>query len=213
MTGVKFECPGCGQHIECDKACCGDVIHCPRCCAELRIPFPKPQDFPGTIERAEMLMHAPTPPTAGLEALSTQGSAPQEKRPAEPIEVSCPVCHSELRVKTGGANKANSPARAEVLRKGQPEAQRQPETVEGHTGSAPARPDVNHMTFEERERHIAAAREARPVSLYGSMKPRMDKVLSGDLAPVKSAEPAVEKHMRRPPKGAEGGANVEPFSE
>ena len=80
----------------------------------------------------------------------------------------------------------------------------------------PSHPDVNHMSFEERERHIAAAREARPVGLYAAMKPRLDKVLSSDLAPVTSADGdgAGEKHVKRPPRGAEGGGNTgEMFSE
>src|ERR1051325_11882683 len=28
MSVLKFECPGCGQHMECDRACAGDIIHC-----------------------------------------------------------------------------------------------------------------------------------------------------------------------------------------
>src|SRR5205814_4933901 len=56
MSVLKFQCPGCGQNMECDRACAGDVIHCPRCMAELRIPF---NELPGALLRAELILHAP----------------------------------------------------------------------------------------------------------------------------------------------------------
>ena len=55
MTILKFECPGCGQHMECDRVCGGDIIHCPRCCAEIRIPFPGTGHIEGSIARAELI--------------------------------------------------------------------------------------------------------------------------------------------------------------
>src|SRR3954465_10011202 len=39
MSELKFSCPACGQHISCSKAAGGHVIHCPACCAEMRIPL------------------------------------------------------------------------------------------------------------------------------------------------------------------------------
>lgn len=39
MSELKFSCPACGQHVACSKASGGDVIHCPNCEVELRIPF------------------------------------------------------------------------------------------------------------------------------------------------------------------------------
>ncbi|HXE41757.1 MAG TPA: hypothetical protein VN516_01940 [Candidatus Baltobacteraceae bacterium] len=39
MSELKFSCPACGQHIMCSKAYGGNVIQCPNCKAELRIPF------------------------------------------------------------------------------------------------------------------------------------------------------------------------------
>ena len=53
-------------------------------------------------------------------------------------------------------------------------------------------PDLAHMSVEERERHIAQARESHPVSLYPAMKPRLDYVLNGK-APSEKAKPEVPK--------------------
>jgi DNA-directed RNA polymerase subunit M/transcription elongation factor TFIIS len=39
MSELKFSCPACGQHIMCSKADGGNVMQCPNCNVELRIPF------------------------------------------------------------------------------------------------------------------------------------------------------------------------------
>src|SRR5438105_1631014 len=110
MTDLKFECPACGQHMECDRVCGGDVIHCPKCCAELRIPFPTSKTVPGSIERAQLLHPAASLP-------HTQGSpsksdAPEPSTPAvtaaQVAEVLCPVCQSQLRINPGIAAKAGN---------------------------------------------------------------------------------------------------------
>jgi predicted RecB family nuclease len=40
--------------------------------------------------------------------------------------------------------------------------------------------NAEHLSLEERERQIAEAREAHPVSLYPTFKPRLDKILGDD---------------------------------
>src|SRR6476646_7182343 len=96
MSVLKFECPGCGQHMECDRACAGDVIHCPRCCAELRIPF---SEMPGAIVRAELILHAPAKPAAPA---PIPAAPPTPAAPPQPVEVICPICESHLRVRNNG---------------------------------------------------------------------------------------------------------------
>src|SRR5262249_37494509 len=154
MSVLKFECPGCGQHMETDRACAGDIIHCPRCCAELRIPF---SEIPGSILRAEIIFHAPKAPATAPAAVPA--SAPTPPPPARPVEVICPVCESELRVRSGAPKVGAAPPLAELIRKGEPKPHEAEKVEESH-------PDLAHMSVQEREQQIAAAREAHPVQLH-----------------------------------------------
>src|SRR6266850_6163996 len=100
MSDVKFECPACGQRLECSRACSGDVIHCPRCCAEIRVPFRAPNEIEGSVSRAELIMPAATAmaPTNESNKTSSERSNELASKPEQPKEVICPVCQSELRV-------------------------------------------------------------------------------------------------------------------
>jgi hypothetical protein len=155
--------------MECDRACAGDIIHCPRCCAELRIPF---SEMPGSILRAELILHAPKPA-----APAPAAPAPAAARPPKPVEVVCPVCESQLRVRDGAGKAGAAPAFAELIKKGEPKRPEPEKVQESH-------PDLAHMSLEERERHIAAAREAHPIQLNTPVKPRLNYVLSEQAAPV-----------------------------
>ena len=169
MTEVKFECPSCGQNLECSRACGGDVIHCPRCCAEIRVPFSAPNEIEGSVVKAELVAPPPTQSKPGAE--ESADSRPQKSAAsAQPKELICPVCHAELRMPDCSAHPAGTAAVAELVRYGTP--------TPGNSGEPP-HPDLAHMSAEERERHIAHAREANPVQAYPAMKPRLDYVLSG----------------------------------
>jgi hypothetical protein len=190
MIVLKFECPGCGQTMECDRACAGDVIHCPRCTAELRIPF---NELPGAILRAELILHAPDCSAAPASAI------------AEPVpqttEALCPICESHLRVSANGNSKPGTrPPLAELVRKGSKIQPAESRRTTGNEDRASAKqeshPDIAHMTIEERERHIAMAREAHPVQINSPVKPRLSYVLSGE-APV--------PHKEAPDKTDDGG--------
>ena len=193
MTEIKFECPACGQHMECDRACGGDLIHCPRCCAELRIPFEDNGQIEST-KRAELITPqtstaAPTSAVAPTTGPAPVAEVPKPSTKPEHLEVTCPVCRSELKIAaTGGdARKpGSSPPLAELLRKGpepKPEAapaQAQPESASDGQG----KPEHRHLTIEEREQQIAAARQAHPIHLNPPMKPRLEYVLSGKTPPL-----------------------------
>ncbi len=202
MTDIKFECPVCGQHMECDRACGGDVIHCPRCCAELRVPFADGTQI-DAMKRAELLAPmppAPTVPTAPAQAPASSGLAEdgQVAKPApkpEPLEVSCPVCRSELRIGEAVRAKAkpnSPPPMAELLRKGPDKPE--PAPVPPAADSAPdgqGKTEKHHLTVEEREQKIAAARQAHPIQVNTAMKPRLEYVLEDKTPPlVKEAQDA-----------------------
>jgi hypothetical protein len=179
MSVLKFECPGCGQHMECDRACAGDVIHCPRCCAELRIPF---SEIPGSILRAELILHAPKP------AVTAPATPAPAAPPPRPRELICPVCESHLRVPNATTPSGSLPL-AELIKKGEPKPTPQEEP----------HPDLAHMSLPEREQQIAAAREAHPIQLNTPVKPRLNYILSEKAAPVTKPE------NERPSDKNEGG--------
>jgi hypothetical protein len=157
--------------METDRACAGDIIHCPRCCAELRIPF---SEIPGSILRAELILHAPKAPAPAPAAPAPGVPAPA---PPRPTEVICPVCESELRVRSGASKVGAAPPLAELIKRGEPKPHEPEKIEESH-------PDLAHMSVQEREQQIAAAREAHPVQLHSPVKPRLSYVLSEQAAPV-----------------------------
>jgi len=38
MSDLKFSCPSCGQHIQCDQGFAGEKIPCPGCATLIRVP-------------------------------------------------------------------------------------------------------------------------------------------------------------------------------
>src|SRR5947209_496985 len=132
MSVLKFECPACGQHLECDRVCSGDIIHCPRCCAQIRIPFESAAHIEGSVARAELVAPA-TNSTPQAQAEPAKPSPPKE-----PKEVICPVCHAELRVPLEGLP-AGAPPMAELVRKGPDQPAASPSAQET---AAPASTDI-----------------------------------------------------------------------
>lgn len=179
MSLVKFECPGCGQNMECERACSGDVIHCPRCCAQIRIPFQNPGEMEGSLLRAELIGSAANAVTANIDGAPAQIKQTQEAS----ARIECPECNTELKV----AIPAEGMPTITVLRKASKAMPAPaPKPVEKEPGKeAEHHPDFAHMTIEERERQIAAAREAHPIEVNRSMKPRLEYILSEKAAPVK----------------------------
>lgn len=177
MSELKFTCPACGQHMQCEKAYVGDKTSCPTCNAELRVPFSHtPIESKTQLPRAELVSAPAGPlPDANIAEPSpfTEASVPlappQAKEISEHSNVEptciCPVCQSELRLPQ--KTKSSTPPVAELVHQGTKEPDRENPT-EAKPESLPAR-----------EQHIAAAREANPVSLYPAMKPRLSYILSG----------------------------------
>jgi hypothetical protein len=194
MSIVKFECPACSQNMECERACSGDVIHCPRCCAQIRIPFYHGTEMEGSIARAELV--APAPSAAA--ATHHEGSPTQTSKPHDAsAKIDCPACHAELKV-TIPAEGAPTTA---LLRK--PPASAPPAPAQAEE----AHPDFAHMSLEERERQIAAAREAHPVQLHSTMKPRLEYILSDKAAPV-TGKPKEEQKGGQKGKGDDSSKTV-----
>jgi len=47
MAGIKFSCPGCGQHLEAPAEAAGCALACPKCNAPIRVPSETTPEFSG----------------------------------------------------------------------------------------------------------------------------------------------------------------------
>jgi hypothetical protein len=190
MSELKFICPACGQHMQCEKAYVGHQLPCPNCQTELRIPFSDSAGGgPDALPRAQIVLLPGKETNASIlvdpekmrEAKATASDIPQEiivKREPEiskpapaaaPHELHCicPVCRSELKISAAAKSSDDKPRVAELA---------------GKTSATPpeAPAESPHSSdLLERERKIAVARENNPVSLYPSMKPRLSYILNG----------------------------------
>ena len=196
MSAVKFECPACGQNMECERARSGDVIHCPGCGAQIRVPFHNPAELEGALSRAELVALAP-PAAASPQTTPTAAHDEPEKRQAT---VKCPSCHAELRV----VIPASSERASTTLLREPPPAQQEPSPISPRAAE-PEHLDFAHMSLEERERQIARAREAHPIQVNSNSKPRLDYVLAGKAPPpVTNDDEQGEKPHEEEPSSSSG---------
>jgi hypothetical protein len=167
MDDLKFSCPACGQHISCGKAYGGHVIHCPNCCAELRVPFSDSHHELSEV-KADLVTTGSGPHAAPETGAGKTVAVPDGKE----LHCRCPVCQSHLRIPAAAAAQPDDvfPSAELVLQPGETAREAPKPAAEA---AAPAPP------LSEREQHIAAERAARPLSLYPQMKPRLDLLLGG----------------------------------
>ena len=204
MSELRFTCPACGQHMQCEKAYCGDKTICPNCQSELRVPFSHTPVEPKTkLPRAELVSAPaePLPTFSSDQSALTQAAVPissaplrtaAEKREEGDICI-CPVCKAELKVPPPRSTAGTKPPLAELVqREAKPSIQSQP-----NAGTSAVSP------IDVREEQIANAREAHPVSLYPSIKPRLAYIVSGgeSVAPKPSEFPTPDAHKdaKEPP--------------
>lgn len=95
--------------------------------------------------------------------------------------ISCPGCDAHIRIPFG-----HTPV--------------DPVTLVPHGELIPDASASGQAPVEERERDIARAREAHPISVYPSMKPRLSYVLSGG-----TVKPGAEEPRKEDPASPEQG--------
>lgn len=214
MSELKFICPACGQHMQCEKAYMGDKTTCPSCNAELIVPFShKPVEYKTQLPTAELIFDPAKPlqPNCTIEQTPSKEFStplsPSNKPAAHPLVSAptciCPVCHSELRLPQLTVVPENCmPPTAELAHN---------PTSETQESSAlnSALPPIS-SPVPEREQHIAAARESHPISPYPAMKPRLAYVLSGgeSVVPKKNNPP----NGKEPREGKES-SSTDSFAE
>jgi hypothetical protein len=239
MKELTFECPSCGQQIQCGAQHAGENFPCPNCATLVRIPgnpesAANPDENQGpdnpdpsrstesaadenpfetetvaasyTPIKSNKNAGAPieTPNTSSGESasdadnqtpFSANDSTPRDSEPNSkpPIIVTaqitemvcvCPVCQSELRIKTNAAAIPSDIAQAKEVNSEAPEK------------SVPA---SQPKTLPDREQQIAAGREATPIQARPIVKPRLSYILTGGERPVTSENQAAQQPSKPPP--------------
>lgn len=93
MSDIKFACPTCQQHIQCEPAYAGMEIACPSCQSRMIVP--------GTPVAAAAMAAAPAPVGAGAPGLRISTAAPPMPAPPQPQVGAdggpiCPNCGSSV---------------------------------------------------------------------------------------------------------------------
>ncbi len=111
MNEIKFACPSCGQHIQCDEAYVGRKIVCPMCRAEIAVPRTAPGQPGGTLPEAHLIAASP-------------GRAPSEpvhsgaRKPVSSNRAGTPECPTlERKPGAGGSGSAESRPEGSTVQK------------------------------------------------------------------------------------------------
>src|SRR5262245_7853657 len=93
MNELKFTCPECGQHIQCNDDCAGENVPCPTCAKMIRVPGrPKAGETAPTVSTVEVARDSnpfqnPASDKVSYSALETDAEkaepSPEEVSPAE----------------------------------------------------------------------------------------------------------------------------------
>lgn len=80
MADIKFSCPSCGQHIQCEDQWAGRQIACPACAASLAVPQIQAAPAPvPTVAPAPAPSSSPSAPTPGSPAPAARRLVPRKK--------------------------------------------------------------------------------------------------------------------------------------
>jgi hypothetical protein len=112
---IKFACPSCGQHIQCDVAYIGRKISCPMCRAEIGVPRTSPGQTGDSLPKADLIAAPGGLTSAPAQAVERKPviSNPAGKAEALPLEKNTDSRGSKPRVPgaTRAAESASEPRR------------------------------------------------------------------------------------------------------
>jgi hypothetical protein len=213
MNSIKFACPQCQQHIECDASHVGRDVPCPTCQSRLRVPkvaaatkdelpkallidaakAPAVSQKPAPKKRLAIEGKGPASPESVSVHIPKQNGAVPTARAKAPVakpepkvvHCLCPVCKSELRAPTAPASPGGALQEAQLVKRG-----KEPVPA-ATTGGESAKGTVGKTQTKvgTKDPSVAAAQAARA---GGEEKPRMSYVLTG--------KPPVPKTAKSPQK-------------
>ena len=196
MKELKFICPSCGQHIQCDCQHAGENVPCPSCAVLVRVPLggevtdvpdsqPESSPFSSMTGESETVSYTRTDPAGDGEKESPGESA-----------VSTPVTPLTANPTLPTVPNEESPARESVehisaLHCVCPVCQSELRiSVEPESPLESLPTAVEHLPAVERARQVPAARR---VSVRPAMKPRLDRILNDSSVVRPSPSPSEEK--------------------
>jgi hypothetical protein len=93
MSDLKFTCPSCGQHIQCDQDYANEKIPCPNCGSVVRVPVDAP-----IVTKAPTPEATPSAPaiTSGLEVPTLEDNFLQES--GTPVPSAPPMTEREQQI-------------------------------------------------------------------------------------------------------------------
>jgi hypothetical protein len=194
MNELKYVCPSCGQHVECDSSHAGENFPCPLCAALVRVP----SEAAFTDAAASPASPTAAPLAAELGKIFYTGSEPvgdgsghessaaiEDSASQAVANAGYPAALHATQSQAGGNAESHSELRC-VCPVCQSELRISIEagaTARNASSGLNAQHDssdhTQHPSMEERERQIAAARETHP-GLHPTFKPRLDKILGDD---------------------------------
>lgn len=100
MSDLKFACPNCQQHIQCEAGYAGLEIACPACHSKMVVPQPVGAAAPALAQAPGLRVSAsapPPPPPAPMDAAVGGKTCPSCGNPVAPAAIMCIKCGTNLR--------------------------------------------------------------------------------------------------------------------
>lgn len=188
MKELKFTCPSCNQHIECEPSHAGENVPCPACAVLIRVPLdgtvtdavdiPLPQTetnpFAAGPDDSEKVSYR-TVPTGDADKGKPPGSEQAPVAAPEttetPSQTTTDAQHSASAIESHALElQCECPVCQAKLRVSL--------ALESETYAGKTAEKQQHLSLTEREQRIAAARSTQVGSLYPAMKPRLDRILN-----------------------------------
>jgi hypothetical protein len=186
MSEIKFTCPSCSQHVACDASHAGENFPCPACAMLVRVPSdagfaeasiaapasPSAPSAPSVTAELGNIFYSDAQPTgdgSGHESSGAHQESPS--KPASDANHSAGPQAPEKTTTVAAEHRSDMRCVCPVCKS---------ELRVSLEMALPATDATQHLSLEEREQKIAAAREANPVGLHPNFKPRLDKILGDE---------------------------------
>ncbi|HET7625197.1 MAG TPA: hypothetical protein VFM25_08020 [Verrucomicrobiae bacterium] len=209
MKELTFECPSCGQQIQCDARHAGENFPCPNCATLVRIP----RD-PEAAENADENQNPENPTAAAAEnpfeaepGAASYTPVKSDKISDAPLETADTVQNAAPSDSSNSAPAADANSKPQFVVNAQisemvcvcPVCQSELRIrTDAATSEKPA-PPPQPKTLTDREQQIAAGREATPIEARPIVKPRLSYILTGGERPAASENQAAQQPSKPPP--------------
>jgi len=148
MSDLKFSCPSCAQHIQCDESYAGEKLPCPGCGSLVRVPVDAP-----IVTKATVAPTTPVPAPTGVANVPTlEENFLQES--GAPLPSTPPITEREQKIAAARAahplqpNPQVKPRLSYILSGGEAPVPAENQTASGH-GEQKSHADLGTKTLHE----------------------------------------------------------------